>query len=119
MNMVFTEEWHAEFEKAMQRFIKAHNIRCEALTEHQMAEALRQAIASGDFVRHVRVLDDSQEVVYEPFRQAEALKSENERLRTALLDIIACPLTEEDEKRNISRYHKASLIAQSALNNEP
>lgn len=36
-------------------FVKKHRLAVEALTETQLAEAIRQAIACGDFVRHIVV----------------------------------------------------------------
>lgn len=54
--------------------IRKHNLAVEALTEQQLAEAIRQAIAAGDFMRHV-VTDGRQAVTYIPWREVERLRS--------------------------------------------
>ena len=54
-------------------FIRQHLLAVDKLTEQQFSEALRQAIASGDFVRHV-TQDDRQAVTYIPYREVEQLR---------------------------------------------
>ena len=69
--------------KAVSDLIREHALAVEQLTENQLAEAIRQALASGDFVRLVRE-DSAQGVVYIPFAEAERLKSEINELQTQL-----------------------------------
>lgn len=51
-----------------------HRIASEKLTKDQFAMALRQAIASGDFERHVIIGTDRQSVVYIPYREKHRLE---------------------------------------------
>lgn len=54
--------------------VRKHHLAVEALTEQQLAEAIRQAIASGEFMRNV-VVDGRQSVTYLPWREVEELRS--------------------------------------------
>ena len=54
--------------------VRKHQLAVETLTEQQLAEAIRQAIASGDFMRNV-VTDGRQSVIYIPWREVEYLRS--------------------------------------------
>ena len=54
--------------------VRKHQLAVETLTEQQLAEAIRQAIASGDFVRNV-VANGRQAVIYIPWREVERLRS--------------------------------------------
>lgn len=56
-----------------------HAAMVESLTVAQFCDALRQMIASGDFVRYVTP-DGAQRVVYEPFRELERLRADKARL---------------------------------------
>mgnify|MGYP001591209675 FL=1 len=53
--------------------VRKHQLAVETLTEQQLAEAIRQAIASGDFMRNV-VVDGRQSVIYIPWREVERLR---------------------------------------------
>ena len=53
--------------------VRKHQLAVETLTEQQLAEAIRQAIASGDFMRNV-VVDGRQSVIYIPWREVEQLR---------------------------------------------
>ena len=75
-------------EETIRRLIADHALATEKLTEQQLAEALRQALDSGDFVRNVRVDSNAQTVHYIPYRERERLKEENQNLRAALEQII-------------------------------
>ena len=44
------------------------------LTKEQFVEAMRQALACGDFMRYVRIDNDGQMVTYEPFREVSRLR---------------------------------------------
>lgn len=55
-------------------FVRKHRLAVESLTEKQLAEAIRQALASGDFMRAVVVADGRQSVNYIPWREAERLR---------------------------------------------
>lgn len=70
-------ESHAEHVGSSTLFdelVRKHQLAVETLTEQQLAEAIRQAIASGDFVRHVS-MDGRQSVSYIPWREVEWLRS--------------------------------------------
>lgn len=59
---------------AVDELVRKHNLAVDALTEQQLAEAIRQAIASGEFMRNV-VVDGRQSVTYIPWREVEELRS--------------------------------------------
>jgi hypothetical protein len=67
-----------DISKVIEAMVSKHNLAVETLTEHQLAEAIRQAIAAGDFTRFVRT-DGAQSVVYLPFQGIDALR-EREKL---------------------------------------
>lgn len=46
-----------------------------ALTEEQFIEAMRQALACGDFMRYVHIDGSCQSVTYEPFRECQSLRN--------------------------------------------
>ena len=60
-------------------FVRKHQLAVESLTEKQLAQAIRQAVSSGDFVRHVRP-DGAQSVVYLPGREVEELRAKYHEL---------------------------------------
>lgn len=62
-------------DEQMREAITAHNIRIENLTIDQTMEALKQALASGDFCRHIRVDPHAQTVTYMPYRLHEVLEN--------------------------------------------
>lgn len=66
------------------RFIHTHNIAAENLTEKQIADALRQAIKCGDFVRNVVAGTGAQSVVYIPAQQEERMRSRIHELEALL-----------------------------------
>lgn len=68
-------------EKKINRLIQDHRIKVESLTEDQLAEAVKQAIKSGDFVRFIHRYNGGQSVVYEPFYEKGQLERENKILR--------------------------------------
>ena len=80
-------------------FIRKHNLAVEALTEQQLAEAFRQAIASGDFMRNV-VSDGRQAVIYLPWREAEHLRG----LYNELLYAVARKYEGESRHETALRY---------------
>lgn len=69
------------FTEAIQELIRKHHLASEALTEQQLAEVIRQALASGDLVKYVRVRDNGQQIVYAPFMEVERLRSQLEELQ--------------------------------------
>lgn len=54
--------------------VRKHRLAVETLTEQQLAEAIQQAIASGDFMRHVVADESAQSVVYLPWSGVERLR---------------------------------------------
>lgn len=62
-------------DEAIAKVIREHCLGVERLTEAQFVDALKQALASGDFMRHIQVGSSAQAVTYVPFREVEALRS--------------------------------------------
>ena len=56
-------------------FVRKHHLAVETLTEQQLAEAIRQAIAAGDFMRNVVRDGSAQSVTYLPWREVEHLRT--------------------------------------------
>lgn len=75
-----------EYRDLFEKFMRAHNIAVNELTERQAAEALRQAIACGDFARLIRFDGHGQSVIYEPYRQYERLNVIIRELRDILAE---------------------------------
>lgn len=68
------------YDEALRKLVAEHNISCERLTALQIADALKQALACGEFTRHVLEDGMSQRVTYVPYREFERLKSRIEWL---------------------------------------
>lgn len=79
--------WAKVSEGFFQEFVRKHALAVEDLTEKQLAEAIRQAIACGDFQKLVCTSNNSQLVVYSPFaaeaRLQARIKELVEQLRRA------------------------------------
>jgi len=56
--------------------VRKHNLAIEALTQQQLADVIRQAIASGDIMRHVSHDGAAQAVTYIPRREIERLRAQ-------------------------------------------
>jgi hypothetical protein len=63
-------------------FVRKHNLAVEHLTETQLADALRQAIEAGDFIRYVHA--NKQMVVYVPFNEVSRLRLQYNELLMAV-----------------------------------
>ena len=63
--------------------VHKYRLAVETLTEQQLAEAIRQAIASGDFMRNVTT-DGRQAVIYIPWREVESLRTRYNELLYAV-----------------------------------
>lgn len=74
----------ARVNDATQRLIREHRLAVESLTENQLAEAIRQALACGDFVRHVVVGSDAQQVCYVPYAQYQEISTKYDELLYAV-----------------------------------
>lgn len=70
------------------QIIRKNMLAIEELTESQFVEALKQAIASGDFQRYV-TRDSAQRVIYIPFQETTRLRTENQKLREFVDKILA------------------------------
>lgn len=81
------EEMKELFESKLKELVKRQALAVEDLTEKQLAEAIRQALACGDFQRLVCASNNSQLVVYTPFaaeaRLQARIKELVEQLRLA------------------------------------
>lgn len=56
-----------------EELVRKHSLAVESLTEKQLAEAIRQAIASGDFMRNVLHDGSAQQVIYLPWLKHDQL----------------------------------------------
>ena len=65
--------------------LKQHMITAEQLTQTQLAAAIKQAIACGDFIRLI-VADASQSVIYLPYANQQRLEAEIEELKQQLAE---------------------------------
>lgn len=72
-------------------FIRKHDIAVEALTEQQIATALRQAIECGDFTRQVRVTDNAQNVIYIPYAREQELELRYKELHDLVSAYMTAP----------------------------
>lgn len=72
--------------KAMDEVIREHNIACDKLTKEQFVNALKQAVACGDFVKYVQAGTDAQAVVYQPFAREQELLWQIEDLKEQLAE---------------------------------
>lgn len=79
-----TDELQRTFDAAINRAVKQHNIAIDFLTEQQVCEVFKQAIASGDITRNVLVDNGAQSVSYVPFREKERLEREIKELRAEI-----------------------------------
>lgn len=74
-------------QQAIDKLIPAHNLAVETLTEAQLASAIRQAIEAGDFMRNVRIHDDSQAVIYLPGYGNDSLREANAWITTRVVQL--------------------------------
>ncbi len=68
--------WQARVAEATAELVKKHNLAIEQLTERQLAEAICQALLSGDFIKLVNARTGGQQVIYIPFAREQQLESE-------------------------------------------
>lgn len=80
-------------------FVRKHRLAAETLTELQLAEAFRQSIASGDFVRYVTV-DGGQTVEYVPYRELERVRT----LYCELIGAVSAKYEGESRHETALRY---------------
>jgi len=75
------------FQRAVEELADAicsvENAAREKLTKEQLADALKQAIACGDFLRMVEVMTGRQQVTYIPYRREQELTVEIARLKAS------------------------------------
>lgn len=107
-----------ELHKHIYKLLEDANLAYETLTRNQFAEAIRQMIAAGDFVKYIvkvppthldpiawdgtatlsgsmkHQLEERSMVVYEPLREVERLRAENQKLRDALKELCT-PIEDE------------------------
>jgi hypothetical protein len=78
-------------EKIRTELVRKHGLAENSLTEHQLAQVIRDALASGDIQRHVRFdgVSQSQMVTYIPYFGVESLRSENARLKQRIVELEA------------------------------
>lgn len=78
--------------EALEKVVREHRLRVENLTRSQFIEALKQALASGDFQRHV-VAGSSysqwrQAVTYIPFRHSQYLQQRIIELEAEIVQLL-------------------------------
>lgn len=73
----------SQIAQTLTRLVRESNLAVEILTEEQLVEAIRQAIAAGDFQRNV-TSDGRQSVVYLPWREVERLQTKYNELLYAV-----------------------------------
>lgn len=71
-------------EKHLKRITRKHQLKIEKLTEEQFIQVLKQAIASGDFIKIVSQDGSKQGMSYVPFRLEQQLRAEIVRLKAEL-----------------------------------
>lgn len=64
-----------KYQAAIQELIRKHDLACEELTANQLAVVIRQALASGDIIKQVRVTDNAQNIIYIPYAETDRLRS--------------------------------------------
>lgn len=57
--------------EVLQGLVRKHHLAVDSLTEQQLAESIRQAISSGDFMRNVLQDGSAQSVTYIPWREVD------------------------------------------------
>lgn len=90
---------NADFTNTLSEFLTKFNLQVEEMTQNQLAELLRQMIASGDIVRFVGpfasdvkedpktvTLSHSQSFHYMPYRDSERLKKQVKERDELLID---------------------------------
>lgn len=82
-----------DYQSKIKAFIHARQLAVDSLTEDQLAEAFRQALASGDFQRNLRVDNGAQSVNYIPFREIESYRSGLERAKVVAFDGLSQTVT--------------------------
>lgn len=65
---------------ALRDLVRKHSIAVESLTEQQLADVIKQAITSGDFMRNVMHDGSSQAITYVPNREASSLRDKYNEL---------------------------------------
>lgn len=85
---IITERFPEIANEMLTQLVRKNMLAIEEFTEAQFVEALKQAIASGDFQRYV-TRDSAQRVIYIPFQETTRLRTENQKLREALERIVS------------------------------
>jgi len=93
-----------DYQSFVEDFVHRRGLISNELTEKQIAEVILQMCACGDLVRHVRVLDGDQKIVYIPYAreqellaQIEDLKSKITALQSAIEGIMGYPCIKTNE----------------------
>ena len=71
-------------EQRISELIREHALAHEQFTEKQLADLIRQVLASGDIIRHVVRSSGAQAVVYIPYEGREKLLSRIQHLEDLL-----------------------------------
>lgn len=87
-------EFSKKYQAAIDELIRKHQLAVNDLTERQLAEALRQAIACGDFQRHVCPSNSSQAVIYIPHAREAYLTGRIRELEEQLREVLKSQASE-------------------------
>jgi hypothetical protein len=82
-----------DFDKQLDELIAQHQLSEEHLTKEQFAHCIKQMIAAGDFTRYVRVDNQAQQVIYEPYNRCMDLEMQVEKLKATVAELqnqLAC-----------------------------
>ena len=74
--------------QSIEDLCRQHELAVESLTRNQLADAIRQALASGDFCRHVSIDHNRQTVTYIPYAAYSQLRVRYDELLAAVANVI-------------------------------
>lgn len=103
-------------DEAIDKAVNEYNLKVAQLTKEQFIDALKQAIACGDFKRHVVAgrdigdLNHSQQVIYLPYAREQYLLNQIEELKTRI--------TEMERDAFDARCENEEIVANIERNNE-
>lgn len=94
-----------QIQEAIEAVVRRHGIATNELTETQMAEVIKQAIASGDLMRHVRIDTNAQAVSYIPYRELTEVQAKYNELLMAVEDCYPGETRHQTALRILSYRH--------------
>lgn len=101
-------DFELKLKSSMEEFVKKHQLACKELDEKQLAEAIRQALLCGDFVKYV-TRDSRQQFYYIPFREIERIRSLHHELILSLRTEVNCRIEHGAESGGHLEYVQEKL----------